>query len=70
MPEGPSSLGILKAYDNRYAHHLGDHLQVFLDKVAIIAEPSWTPSRLDLVNFRVRTTGVLDQKIVKDDKSR
>ncbi|CEO97605.1 hypothetical protein PBRA_000951 [Plasmodiophora brassicae] len=43
--------------------------KVFLDKVAIIAEPSWTPSRLDLVNFRVRTTGVLDQKIVKDDKS-
>ncbi|CEP02262.1 G-protein alpha subunit [Plasmodiophora brassicae] len=54
---------IRKVYSKRALFHMGDHAEYFFNKIATIASPSWMPNDNDLVNLRIRTAGIQDQKI-------
>ncbi|XXQ39011.1 G-protein alpha subunit [Plasmodiophora brassicae] len=55
---------IQQVYELKRLFHLGEHAAYFFGKVHEIAKADWMPNDQDLVTFRVRTTGVCDQKIV------
>lgn len=54
--------GIQKTYEKRALFQLFDSAAFFFDKIDIISEPDYLPSKEDVLRSRVRTTGIVESK--------